>query len=106
MSIKQISAPKLKSLLGDESILFLDVRELNEYEFSRIEGSVLIPLNELPDYVHMLEVGQQIVLICHHGIRSQQAAGYLETQGFTDLSNLVGGVNAWAIECDPEMPRY
>ncbi|MCK5871299.1 MAG: rhodanese [Methylococcales bacterium] len=106
MSIKQISAPELQTLLNDDRILLLDVRELNEYEFSRIKGSVLIPLNELPEYVHMLDPQQTIVLICHHGIRSQQAAGYLETQGFNNLMNLVGGINAWAIECDPEMPRY
>ncbi|MCK4494527.1 MAG: sulfurtransferase [Methylococcales bacterium] len=87
-------------------MLLLDVRQVNEYKFSRIEGSILIPLNELPKFIYMLDLKQTIALICHHGIRSQQAASYLEAQGFHHLMNLVGGIDAWAIECDPKMPRY
>ena len=105
--MKQISAVDLQeSLANDEMLFLLDVRELHEFNYAHIKGSVLIPLNQIPQRLNELDPEQEIIVICHHGIRSQQAAHYLQQQGFKNLVNLQGGVAAWASDCDLTMPRY
>ena len=86
--------------------LLLDVREPWEFEYCRIEGSALIPIGQIHTQLDELDNTAEIVLICHHGIRSRQVAYYLETQGFADVVNLEGGVERWAQEVDPTMKRY
>ncbi len=107
MAIKQISAITLQQRLADGEVLFLlDVREPHEFNYAHIKNSVLIPLNQIPKRLTELDPEQEIVLICHHGIRSLQAAEYLRQQGFRYVVNLTGGVAAWASDCDLTMPRY
>lgn len=86
--------------------ILLDVREPWEYEICRLPGTVLIPMRDLPARMHELNQEAEIVVICHHGVRSYHAARYLETLGFGDVINLSGGMAAWADEVDPAMPRY
>lgn len=86
--------------------LLLDVREPWEFQYCHIEGSVLIPMREIPAAAAQLDPAQEIVVICHHGIRSRQVAYYLEQAGFTNLINLEGGVEAWAQDVDLTMKRY
>ena len=86
--------------------MLLDVREPNEFAFVHIEGSLHIPLRQLPERVDELEKEQDIIVICHHGMRSQQACLFLEQYGFNRLYNLKGGIDAWSLICDPSMPRY
>ncbi|HEB58947.1 MAG TPA: sulfurtransferase [Gammaproteobacteria bacterium] len=86
--------------------LLLDVREPWEYDICHIEGSRLVPMGQLPAVVDDLEKDVEIVVICHHGIRSRYACQYLASLGFADLINLEGGVEAWATQIDPAMPRY
>ena len=86
--------------------LLLDVREPWEFEICAMEGVRLIPMNQIPTACEELDQGQEIVIICHHGIRSRQVGYYMEHMEFTDLINLSGGVDAWALEVDPEMTRY
>lgn len=86
--------------------LLLDVREPWEYERCHIEGSQLIPMRQIPEATAQLDPTQEIVVICHHGIRSRQVAYYLEREGFTNLINLEGGVEAWAQDVDQTMQRY
>lgn len=86
--------------------VLLDVREPWEWNLCRLPGAVLIPLHKLPARVEELNKEAETVVICHHGVRSYQAARYLESAGFTDVINLSGGVAAWADEVDPAMPRY
>lgn len=107
MTIKQLTATQLQQKLQHQDDLFLlDVREENEYAFTHIADSILIPLNTIPARIAELNPEQEIVVICHHGRRSQAAADFLEQQGFKNLMNLIGGVEAWASECDKTMPRY
>ena len=107
MTIKQLTVTHLQQRLKQDNDLFLlDVREENEFEFTHIKESVLIPLNTIPTRMNELNADQEIVVICHHGTRSQAAATFLKKQGFKKLLNLVGGVEAWACECDDKMPRY
>ncbi|MSP28838.1 MAG: rhodanese [Methylococcales bacterium] len=105
--MKQLSAPELKTKIDKlEPLFLLDVREPNEFCYAHIENSVLIPLSQIPARLDELDKQQAIVVICHHGMRSQQAALYLEHAGFSDISNLQGGINAWSMLCDNTVPRY
>jgi rhodanese-related sulfurtransferase len=107
MTISQISASELhKRILNGEHPFLLDVREANEFEYARIENSVLIPLNQIPERLDELDPQQEIVVICHHGIRSRQACMYLANSGFDKVINLTGGIEAWSCDCDSSVPRY
>jgi rhodanese-related sulfurtransferase len=98
---------ELKNYLDNEKQpLLLDVREPWEFEICQIEGSRLIPMRQIPQQAAALDPNQEIVLICHHGIRSRQVGYFLENTGFTNLINLTGGVEAWAREVEPNMPTY
>lgn len=90
---------------GAQPIL-LDVREPWEFEYCRIEGSELIPMGRIHLHLDDIDPSAEVVVICHHGIRSRQVAYYLETQGFEDVVNLEGGVERWAREVDPGMKQY
>jgi len=86
--------------------LLLDVREPWEFEHCHIENSKLVPMRQIPDYATEMDPSEEIIVICHHGIRSRQVAKYLESLGFTNLINLTGGVEAWADDVEPGMKRY
>ncbi len=102
-----ISVKELKDRLDKgDNIFLLDVREPHEYSMAKIEGSVLIPLGTLPTSLDQLNPDDEIVALCHRGMRSADAVGFLLQQGFNNVKNLVGGIDAWSIEVDPEVPRY
>ncbi len=107
MPVKQLSVFDLQTKLNQNSTLYLlDVREVNEYDYTHIPNSVLIPLRQIPDRLNELNAEDEIVVICHHGMRSQQAAMYLVHSGFKNVANLSGGIDAWACQCDPSIKRY
>ena len=86
--------------------LLLDVREPWEFELCAIAGARNIPMGSIPMRQQELEPDAEIVVICHHGARSMQVAMFLERAGFSDLTNLTGGVDLWATQVDPTMARY
>ena len=90
---------------GDRFVL-LDVREPYEYEIARIPGSKLIPLGELHSRMSELDSADDIVLHCKMGGRSAKALKMLSEAGFTKLTNVAGGIEAWADEIDPSVPKY
>jgi len=105
----EITAPELAQWLADSARdrpLLVDVREPWEYALCRIEGSLHIPLKEVPQRLSELDPEQDIVTFCHHGMRSLQAASYLARQGFSRVQSLQGGIDAWAKNVDPKMARY
>ena len=107
--IPQIAPADLASWRADAARLapvLVDVREPWEFERCRIEGSLPVPLAQLPARRTELPEDRDLVLVCHHGTRSQQAAMWLARSGFASVHNLRGGVEAWALEVDPAMPRY
>jgi len=107
MIVKQLSATELKNKIQqNDKLLLLDVREPHEYQYARIADSVLIPLNQIPQRLGELDVDQETVVICHHGMRSQQAASYLMQSGFKNIANLTGGIDAWSCVCDSSVARY
>lgn len=107
--MQQITPAQLKAWLDDASRarpVLLDVREPWEYERARIEGSQLLPMREVPARVAEIEADRDVVAICHHGGRSMQVAMFLEKQGFKQVHNLVGGIDAWSRTVDPAVSTY
>ena len=102
-----ITVRELKDRLdkGDQ-VFLLDVREPHEFSMAKIEGSTLIPLGTLPQSLNQLDPADEIVALCHKGMRSADAVGFLLQQGFSNVKNLVGGIDAWSVEIDHSVPRY
>ncbi len=112
-------APVLADAMADVSVLefkamqdagtaplLIDVREPHEYQICKIEGSVLIPLGELPARVGELDPNVELVMQCRSGVRSGKAAAFLREQGFRSVHNLTGGILAWIDHVDPSQPKY
>jgi rhodanese-related sulfurtransferase len=87
-------------------VLLIDVREPEEYELSRVEGSRLLPLSRFNEWFSSLDPEVEMVVMCHHGIRSAQVCAFLARQGFKNVSNLEGGIDRWSCEVDRGVPRY
>ncbi len=104
--VKQITPQELQSLLAKEKPVLLDVREDWEVAQARMSDAIHIPMGQIPARLGELDKIQPLVVICHHGMRSQQVAQYLEKNGFADISNLAGGIDAWAEQVDTSIPRY
>lgn len=111
--MEKIQPVELKAWLEDtqrEPPFLLDVREPWEFERCHIAGAELMPMSSIPANLQQLDatLGQhlEVVVICHHGVRSFHVARFLEHNGFTRVINLTGGVDAWAKDVDPAMPLY
>ncbi len=103
----EITPREVRAMLdrGDKFV-FVDVREKWEFDASRIEGSELIPLREVPGNLTRFEDADQIVVFCHHGMRSLDAAAWLRSQGVANARSMAGGIDRWSAEVDPKVPRY
>ncbi|MDB5235912.1 MAG: rhodanese [Hymenobacter sp.] len=104
----EISPEELhRRLQAGDDLQLVDVREEMEFEYGHLPGSLLLPLGEVPRRAAEIRAEGPVVLICHHGVRSAQALGYLRHRlGRTNLLNLRGGVAAWAERVDPSFPQY
>ncbi len=103
----EVSPQEVKLRLDHgEKFLFVDVRESWEYDTTRIAGSKLIPMREIPANLAALESADDVVLFCHHGMRSLDAAAWLRSQGVKGARSMAGGIDRWSIEIDPLVPRY
>ena len=101
-----MSATEMAAYLQRASPLLLDVREPWEFEICHIEGSTNLPMGQIPQRVDDLPDSGEIVVICHHGVRSQQVIRFLQGHMSASLINLDGGVDAWAREVDRDMALY
>lgn len=106
--IRQMSVQELKEKLdkGEKNLVLIDVREPWELNVCSLPGAVSVPMRAIPARYLELPRDTEIALLCHHGVRSQQVALYLERMGFDKLNNVVGGIAAWARDIDPKMPTY
>jgi rhodanese-related sulfurtransferase len=107
--IEQLQASELHSWLADATRakpVVLDVREPWEHEVCSIANSRLLPMQEIPARLQELPADSDIVVVCHHGMRSLQVANFLRQSGLERVFNLSGGIAAWAEQVDPDMPRY
>jgi rhodanese-related sulfurtransferase len=86
----------------------IDVREEDEWAVARIAGAELLPLSRWPDIAleKLTDKSQPLLIQCHHGGRSARAAAWLIGEGFTAVTNLAGGIDAWSAVVDPAVPRY
>ncbi len=90
---------------GDVPVL-LDVREQYEWNIAHLADARLMPLDSIPGAAHTLDPEAEVVVYCHHGMRSEAAATWLRAHRFTRVRNLVGGIDRWSVEVDPTLRRY
>ncbi len=106
----EISAQELKDLLAGgngKSCILLDVREPWEHDEARIEGSIPMPMGDIPGRaLQELDPESHIIAICHHGVRSMSVTAWLREQGFEHAQSLRGGIDGWSAEIDTSVPRY
>lgn len=103
-----ITPTELKGRLDKgKDFRLIDVREADEWAIGKLPGAELIPLSKFQQLAPQeLNPDETIVLYCHHGMRSAKAQGFLKAQGYHDVLNLTGGIDAWSVQVDPAVKRY
>lgn len=104
--MRSITPHELQERLEQSPPVVLDVREQWEVDLAALPNCLHIPMGEIPHRLAELDPQADIVVLCHHGVRSAHVAAFLEQAGFPRLYNLAGGIDAWAREVDPNTPRY
>lgn len=104
--MKSLNVHELHELLQRQAVTVLDVREHDELQIAALPQVLHIPLQELPARVDELPRQKPLAVLCHHGMRSAMATQWLQQQGFTDVANIDGGIDAWSLLIDADTPRY
>ncbi len=105
--MKEISVSDLARWRREgKDFLLLDVREPDEVAAAAMPDSIVIPMRDVPARMNELPQNKAIAVMCHHGGRSERVAQFLAARGFGDVSNVDGGIDAYAREVDPSIPRY
>ena len=103
---QSISVTELAEVLKSaEPPFLLDVREPEEFRLANL-GGVLIPLGELSQRLNEVPEDRDVVVLCHHGVRSGHASAFLRHQGYERVRNISGGIDQYSLEVDPKVPRY
>ena len=103
----EISPADAARLLREKTARLIDVREPWEFALTRIDGSVPIPMSEVPSRAGQeLHPRERLVIVCHHGVRSMNVTVWLRRRGFDHVQSLRGGIDAWSTEVDPGVGRY
>jgi rhodanese-related sulfurtransferase len=104
----EITVAEVKTKLdAGESFTLLDVREPWEFETAKIAGAKLIPMGDVPSRAHQeLDPDENIVVLCHHGVRSMNVTVWLRQQGFEKVQSMRGGIDAWSRQVDEKVPKY
>jgi rhodanese-related sulfurtransferase len=103
----EISPRDAAAILKEGNARLIDVREPWEFATAKIEGSVLIPMGDVPARANQeLDPDERLVVLCHHGARSLNVTVWLRNQGFENAQSLRGGIDAWSAEVDAKVPRY
>jgi len=107
MNDLEIMPRDVKQMLdrGDK-LLLVDVREPHEHAICTIEGAVLIPMRTIPASLQQLDLDEDVICFCHHGMRSLDVANWLRAQGVKSVKSMSGGIDRWSVEIDPKVPRY
>lgn len=100
----QTPAEVLATLAAGNAVL-VDVRQPEELELARVDAALHIPMAEIPARLSELDAAKTVAVLCHHGGRSLQVARFLERNGYADVINVAGGIDAWS-DLDPSIPRY
>ena len=106
----EVSVDDVSYLLGrpGQQPRIIDCREQDEWQICRLPNAELVPLSQFGELApqRFADVNQHIIIYCHHGMRSADATNFLLQQGFPNVKNLVGGIDAWSIQVDGAVPRY
>jgi rhodanese-related sulfurtransferase len=102
LTVEQV-AERLK---GEKPPKLLDIREQAEYAIAHLPSAVLATQQVVDELLQAGDRGEEIICVCHHGIRSLNAAHFLRQQGFTNARSMKGGLDAWSLQIDPGLPRY
>ena len=103
----EISPADAAALLRENKARLIDVREPWEFASARIEGSVAMPMGDVPGRANQeLDPDERLVVLCRHGMRSMNVTVWLRNQGFEQVQSLRGGIDAWSVEVDPAIARY
>jgi rhodanese-related sulfurtransferase len=103
----EISAAEAAGLLKEGHTRLIDVREPWEFQTAHIDGTVLMPMGDVPARAHQeLDPEERLVVMCHHGVRSMNVTVWLRNQGFEQVHSMRGGIDAWSADVDPSIARY
>jgi rhodanese-related sulfurtransferase len=102
----EVEPLEVARLLKENAIKLLDVRTAAEYQIAHIDGGVLVDQALVDEIVTSWPKDTQIVTLCHHGIRSLDAAAFLKTHGFTNVRSMRGGIAVWSAVVDTKVPQY
>lgn len=103
----EIKVQDASALLQTGQAKLIDVREPWEYATAKIEGSLLMPMGDVPTRAHQeLDPDDRLLILCHHGARSLSVTNWLRQQGFESAQSIAGGIEDWSRQVDPTIPRY
>jgi adenylyltransferase/sulfurtransferase len=106
-AVPRVTALELESWRANGRVVaLLDVREKWEWDVGHIAGATLVPMSQLERAAPSLDPSADTVVYCHHGVRSRAAAQWLRSLGFRRIYDLAGGIDAWSVDVDPDIPRY
>lgn len=108
MKMNVLTPHQLRHLMGSgKPFRLVDVRDEDEWDLCHLNGAVHIPLADIETLApSMLDKSEPIIVYCHHGMRSTRAKQWLESKGYSQVANLVGGIDAWSTQVDCRVPRY
>lgn len=101
----QVDVVTAAQLFRDGALL-LDVREPDELACVQVTGATHIPMRDIPARLAEIPTDRPVLVLCHHGGRSGRVTQFLRAQGRDNVTNVAGGIDAWALEVDPALPRY
>jgi rhodanese-related sulfurtransferase len=107
--VPEVGVLEVKQMLGGTNPpKLIDVRETDEWAICSIDGAELLPLSKWPNLAQekLIDPEQALIIHCHHGGRSARATAWLIQQGFKNVKNMAGGIDAWSVEVDATVPRY
>ena len=103
----EISPAEASTLFQEKQARIIDVREPWEFAAARIEGSLPMPMGDVPGRAHQeLDPEERLLIVCHHGVRSMNVTVWLRNQGFEQAQSVRGGIDAWSVEVDSAVGRY
>src|SRR5687767_10541780 len=106
-TVKQATPGQIdQRLKAGEQLLLVDVRETPELRIAALEGAQHYPLSEAARWLDALPRERELIIFCHHGIRSVQVASALAQRGHTNVTNMIGGIDLWSEQVDPSIARY
>ena len=105
--VKSATPAEIKARLdAGEALELIDVREPEELDIASLEGARPFPMSQAAAWIDHLPGDRELVILCHHGMRSMQVANALAARGHQNITNLTGGIDLWSTQVDPSIPRY